>query len=155
MKKKASGLSLVEILVSILILTFIVAGIFEIFILGDRTYFMDMGLLGLQQQVRQSMDGMTREIRQTDNSDIIIGNSTIEFIVPNFVPIKYYLNGNNIIREHPAGTLKILATDINDLSFMCDSNLVQIQLSAQKTVKGKVVSFPVNGTITEKVRLRN
>lgn len=176
-KNSFMGFSLVEILVSILILTFIAAGVFEIFILGDRTYFMDMGLLDLQQQARQAMDGMTREIRQTDNSDIIISNSTIEFIIPNNItsgsttyydPIDYYRNGNNIMREHPVGTLKILASDINSLSFccensdgtVCDNNcnnrhILKIQLSAQKTAKGKVVSFPVNGTITEKVRLRN
>lgn len=176
-KKSFMGFSLVEILVSILILTFIALGVFEIFILGDRTYFMDMGLLGLQQQARQAMDGMTREIRQSDNSDIIIGNSTIEFIIPNNItsgsttyygPIDYYCNGNNIMREHPVGTLKILASDVNTLSFCCENSdgticdndcdsrhILKIQLSAQKIIKGQVVSFPANGTITEKVRLRN
>lgn len=175
MKKKANGFTLIEILVSVSIMLFIAVGIYGVSNIGERTYATDMGLLELQQQVRQSMSGMTREIRQTYNSNITISNSTINFSIPINItsasysdPINYYRNGNNIIRNHSTDPYKIIATDINDLNFCCENSdgtvcddvcnnrhIVKIELKAQKTVNNKVVSFPANGTIIGKVRLRN
>jgi len=36
-----------------------------------------------------------------------------------------------------------------------DAAILQIQLSAQKTVRNRVLSFPLTGTLTEEVKLRN
>lgn len=176
MKKKCRGLSLIEILVSVAIMLFVAVGIYGVSNVGQRTYSTDMGLLELQQQARQAMSGMTREIRQTYDSDITItSNSTITFSIPINITsgaysdtINYYLNGDTLIRNHSADPNKIIASDINSLSFCCedssgtvcdaacnDRHIVKIELSAQKNVNNKVVSFPESGTITEKVRLRN
>ena len=177
MKKKASGFTLVEILVTILIMFFITAGIYGVSNVGERTYSTDMGLLELQQQARQSMSGMARELRQNDAADLTIGigGEDILFRIPRNIsqsPVTYYQDieyekvGTQIIRRH-AGIESILANDINSLNFCCWKNgacgtdctgadFLQVQLSAQKVVNTRTVSFPANGTtITEKVKLRN
>ncbi len=180
MKKKDRGFSLIEILVSMLILTFITIGIYGVLNLGEKTFFSDMGLIDLQQQVRQSMDGMIRELRQSDSSDITIrlDRDKITFRFPSSIsPIAYYPDieyekvGAQIIRSH-AGNVTILANDINSLDFCCchdgsicdpalcdedcsNADVLQVQLSANKTVNRRAVFFPSNGAVTEKVRLRN
>lgn len=175
------GFTLIEILVTSAILSFLIAGIFAILNVADRSQNLDMGLLGLQQEVRQAMDGMTREIRQSgrptnlsvisDNITIGDNGTSITFSIPynlsthtSISNISYYLDyldsncyqNNNcypIKRQQPAGTgtTKILANDINSLNFSLSGNIMQIQLGAAKTVRQRALSF----FLTEKVRLRN
>jgi len=159
-----SGLSLIEILISTLILGIIVAGIFAVLNIADMTWNSDMGLLEIQQQVRQAIDGMIREIRQCRPQDITIKDegSRVDFLVPDISnSISYYILNNQILREHPAGTQKILANDITDLKFCCvggisctdclNAGILQIRIRADKTVKGRPLSF----SLKEQTRLRN
>jgi len=67
------GFTLIEILVSIAILSVVIAGIFAVLNIGDMTWHSDMGVVNLQQQARQAMGSMVREIRQA--SDITISDS--------------------------------------------------------------------------------
>lgn len=176
MKKNFSGFTLVEILVTIMIMLAITVGIYGVSNIGERTYFTDIGMLELQQQARQSMGGMIRELRQNEASDLTIGvgGEDIVFRIPRNISrsdVQYYQDieyekvGSQIIRRH-AGTDSILANDINSLNFCCWKNgacgtdcsgadILQVQLSSQKVVNSKTISFPANGTITEKVKLRN
>lgn len=177
MKKKADGFTLIEILVSVSIMLFIAVGIYGVSNVGERAYSTDMGLLELQQQARQSMSGMIRELRQNDSSDITIssGGEKITFRIPSALsPIAYssYIEyekvGTQIIRRLLTTPAKstTLANDINSLNFCCwksgacgadcsGADILQVRLSAQKIVNRKTVSFPANGTVTGKVRLRN
>ncbi len=182
MKKKVSGFTLVEILVTIMIMLFITIGIYGVSNVGERTYSTDMGMLDLQQQARQSMSGMVRELRQLDPRYPLISNGPtisnggemITFRIPRNITrsdIQYYQDieyekaGAQIIRRH-AGTESVLANDINSLNFCCwhsgtcdascaNADILQVQLSANKTVNRRAVFFPSNGTVIEKVRLRN
>lgn len=185
MKEKTKflkGFTLVEILVSAVILSFIIAGLFAIFSVANISWYTDMGLLGLQQQARQAMYRMVREIRQGSPLRKTIDDGKITFYIPPAVygdpwveSISYYRDVNDtnndgvvnqIIREYPPGTKKILANDIDSLSFCCwdgvdccnpiledCSNLpvLQIQLRATRTVRQRPLVF----SLTEKVRLRN
>ena len=155
------GVTLVEILVSVIILSFLVAGIFGVLNVGNITYNTDLGLLDLQQQARQAMDGMTRELRQSRAALVnIVSSSELTFSIPPATygagwigPIRYYLDTseNRIMREYPAGTEKIIANDINSLTFSPSSNLLDIQLTCAKTVLQRDLSFSLNG----QVRFRN
>lgn len=163
------GFTLIEILVSIAILSIVIAGIFAVLNIGDMTWHSDMGLVDLQQQARQAMDSMVREIRQTNTNPVegnisIVLASEITFSIPpqNYGdawigPIRYYLDTqkDQIIREYPTGTTKVLANDINSLNFSLSGNVITIQLSAEKTVRNRVLSFPLTGTLTEQIKLRN
>lgn len=162
------GFTLVEILVTFAILSFIMGGIFAVFNVADMSWNQDTGTLWLQQQARQAMDGMIREIRQAKKEagrpvTITAGNETLAFYIPGISnPVSYYLENNQIVREHPAGTKKILANDIGNLSFCCwhngvcdavcsNFNIIEIKLTATKTVRQRPLSF----NLTEEVRLRN
>jgi len=162
--KEFTGLSLIEILVTMVIMSFIIGGIFAILSIANLSWNSSMGLLDLQQGVRQAMDGMTREARQSRPTFITIANggAQLDFFIPNISNvISYYVLNNQIIREHPTGTSKVLANDISSLNFCClggadcmdcaNSRVLQIQIQADKIVRGRALSF----ALQEKARLRN
>ncbi len=154
------GFTLVEVLVSVLILGFLFAAIYGVLNIGNIIFIDDMTLVQLQQQARLAMDGMIRELRQSKASVIAFNSSSdISFSIPAQTygdpwlgPIRYYLDSviGQIKREY-AGATKILANDINSLNFSPPGNIMQIQLGAAKTVRQRSLSF----SLTEKVRLRN
>lgn len=173
-----NGFTLVEILVSLLILGFLFAAIYGVLNIGNIIFKDNMTLLQLQQQARQGMDRMVNEIRESKSSEItIISGNTISFKVPPETygnlwvgPISYYRDVNDanndgvvnqIIREYPAGTRKILANDITALSFSLTGGVVEIQLAAKLAARGRELCFPVlycndtSKTLKEKVKLRN
>lgn len=173
------GFTLIEVLISVVIMTIMIGGLFMVLNIADLNWSLGGGLLGLQQQARQAMDGMVREIRQSNNSHISIPASTnIIFSIPTDITsvpvtyselISYYVSSGQLFREHPMGSdppdRVAVANDINSVTFCwchgatcdtCDnvnggSNLVRIQVVAGRTVRQRPVSF----SLTEKVRLRN
>ena len=174
---KTNGFTLVEILVTTAILTLVFLGVFSVLNVADMSWNTDMGILDLQQAARQSMDGLTREIRQSDpDRNVTIGNAglTLQLYVPNVSDaINYSLSNGQIIREHPNGVNRVLANDISFLSFcwghsngscttsrdcggVCSKSYsLEVQLRATKTVKQRVVTFPSAGPLVEEVKLRN
>ena len=144
--------TLIELFISIAILSVIAAGVLTIFGIADKTWNMNRGLVDLQQEVRPVIDGMLREIRQASNITLSDGGARLAFNIPDVSNnITYYLNGTSIIREHPAGTARALVSDINNLTFSQDLDVVQIQIKATNTVRQKELWF----NLTDKVRLRN
>lgn len=156
--------TLIEILVSFTIMSFIIAGIYAVSHVVDVSWNIETALLDLQQQVRLAMDGMTREIRQTAPGDITVssGGGRIDFQVPGASgTVGYYLQGGRIIREHPANTTKVIANEISSLNFCClggasctdcsAASTVQVQIQGARTVKGQTTTFPLTG----KIMLRN
>lgn len=172
------GFTLLEILVSVLILGLLVCGIYTVMNVGNLIYSEDINLLGLQQQVRQGMDRMVNEIRESKPSEISIveANTKIIFKIPPEVygdpwigSISYYRDVNDanndavidqIIREYPSGTRKILANDITSLSFSIAGDVVEIALAAKKSAGTRQLCFPAPceeppRTFKEIVKLRN
>ncbi len=167
--------TLIEILISIVILCVIIFAILSVLYVADLNWHTEVGLLDLQQQARQSMDGMIREIRQGKLLTISSGGGRIDFSIPvsilnpdSYYNVSYYLENDQIIREHPIGTRKNLANNITNLSFCCwygascgtdctGSEVLQIQLKAQKTSRDIELAFPQEEGkfLTEKVKLRN
>lgn len=149
------GFTFIEIVVSMVIFSFMVLAIFSVLNVGDKTWRSESILVELQQQVRLAIDGMTRELRQSRSSgDITIsgGNTQIDFYhAGSATEISYYLSNNQIIREHPAGTTKVLANNITSLTFSQSGDVITIQVQAQKIDRGGTRSF----ALTEKVRVRN
>jgi len=168
------GFTIIEVLISFAILIIVFAGIFAVLNVGGQSWNAGSGSLDLQQQARQAMDGITKELRQSNVNNITIApdRTAINFTIPMNITtnpityssnIGYYLNEDNqVIREHPVDTTRVLANNITNLSFCCEggdscfdyqnSTIVQIQLEASKSVRQRALT-PFN--LTEQVRLRN
>lgn len=146
--------TIIEMLISLLILSLIAGGIFIVTNIAILSWESNRGTLELVQDVRQSMDGMTRESRQSKLSSITIdtNGSRLDFSIPNIShTISYYTLNNQLIREHPAGTTKVLANNISSLQFFLNSIALQIQIQGTKTIRNAPHSF----SLMEEVKLRN
>ena len=169
--------TIIEMLFSCIVAMVLIGGILVMANSGNRGWSTEVGLLNLHQQARQAIHGMVRETRQSQDTDITISNGgeRIEFKIPRdlfsgstsyYQPIYYYLSGEQIIREHPAGTTKVLANDIKSLNFCfwdgvdcCDPTIescsglhaLEISVEAEREIREKVLSF----SIREEVILRN
>jgi len=150
------GFTLVEVLVSTLIMGILFVGIYIVLSTGDITYQVDSAFLDLQQQARQGMAWMVRELREAQNIQITVVDSDsdrISFNTFSGTGIMYYrdISQNRLIREYPAGTTTLIADNITRLKFSLSANILEIQLRAYKSAKQKPLTF----SLTEKVRLRN
>ena len=154
--------TLVEVLIVALIFSFLALGITQVMNLGNVTFPVDLGKIQLQQQTRQAMQWMTRELRQASNP-VITGSNRITFDSFSDAGLNYYLdtgdaNGdglvNQILREFPAGSRRIMANNITSLTFTPDGppiRLIRIDINAGRTILGKALDF----SLVEQVRLRN
>jgi len=154
--------TLVEILIVAVIFSFLALGITQVVNLGNVTFPVDLAQIQLQQQTRQAMQWMTRELRQASNP-LITGGNRITFDSFSDAGLTYYLdtadaNGdglvNQILREFPAGSRRIMANHITSLAFTPDGapiRLIRIDINAGRTILGKALDF----SLVEQVRLRN
>lgn len=160
-KISAKGFTLVEVMVSTLLLAFMIGALIAVFNMGRNVYDSNEGMMDMQRIVRQSIEGMTRELRQSRQADIVIGGggSTVSFIVPVSIDpltysssIQYYLDADNqLIREHPAGTIQVLAIDVNSVNFSLNGNILDITVQATIDFKQQDLIF----TVRERVSLRS
>ncbi len=159
-----------EVLISFVLLLIIAAVALSVFNVANKIWQEDAALLDLQQTVRSTIDAMVREIRQSNPGDIVLDPSysgaKITFkVLENNNEISYYLEDVNgmvyVVREHPTGTKKLLAHNVDSLCFCWDgatnscsvscSDVLAVRIAASKNVKQKNLQF----NLIEKVRLRN
>lgn len=157
-----AGLTLIEILVSVLIFSFLVIGIMGVLNVGNLAFPVDTAWVDLQQQARQAMGAMTKELREGSNIQITVINTNSDQITFNTIDktgVKFYRDINDVnndgivdqvIREE-SGTRKVLANYIARLKFSLVASVIRIELRADQTVRQRPLSFP----LTEQVRLRN
>lgn len=153
---KNTAYTLVEVMVSLSLLTMICMGVYGVFQVGNTIFTKDMTLLDMQQQSRNAADRMCRELRQASSQVITANynsttNDKLSFTMPTATNVQYYLTGTNLIREYPAGTSKIIASNIGLLKYTLNGSLLQVQIRADRTSYQRTVSF----LLTERARLRN
>lgn len=154
--KNIRGYTLIEMLVAVLLLSIILIGVYGVMTTGNNIFTRNIAMLDMEQQTRNAIDRIVREVRQASSQTITTNfngttNDRIMFTIPTAVGIQYYLSGTNLVREFPSGTIKIVASNINFLKFTLTGSLLQIQVQASQTISGATTIFP----LIEKVRLRN
>jgi len=157
------GFTLVEVLVSATILGILAAGIYGVLDAGNKMYYNDMGLLELQQSGRQGMEAMINELREAGNIQITtLDNDTDQILFNSYkgIGVQYYrdindLNSdgivNQIIREYPLGSRRVLANNVTRLKFLHTSHYLTIEIRTEKTIRQRPLSF----SLKENVALRN
>jgi type II secretory pathway pseudopilin PulG len=145
--------TLTEALIAFFILSLLAGGIFMVTNIAILSWNSNRAMLEVVQEVRQAMDGMTREIRQS-NSPPGSESPEFEFSIPDVTnKIKYYCDNDKkqLIREHPPGTKRVLANNISFLNFTPTASVLKIQIRATKTIR----NVPHYFSLTEEVKLRN
>jgi type II secretory pathway component PulJ len=162
-KKHTRSFTLLEVLISLAIFIIISAGIYNVLLIGQKTFNSGVGIVDLQSQMRLFISSITRELREAKTFSIALiddDDDSITFSTPNESSITYYrdvadLNGdgltNQIIREYPLGTRRVVANNISSLEFLADGNVVEIRLTAAKNADGRQLQL----TSITKVEARN
>jgi Tfp pilus assembly protein PilV len=153
--KNTKAFTLIEAMVSCFILSFILLGVYGVLQTGNTLTTNDNALVDMQQQARNAMDRIVREVRESSTQTITTVSSNtdrIVFTTPNETGIEYYVSAdNNLVRAYPPGTAKVVATNIGYLKFNLTGTSLTISVRAEKSMYGRTYSFP----LVEKVRLRN
>jgi len=176
------GFTLLEILVTVLIFTFIIAGIYGVLIITQTNYDTNSVSLNLQRQVRQGMSLLIREIRQAywksiwdpaaiplpvnnitgpdANNNYAITFNTLNANGINYSVIKTVVSGNELWQlKRTIGTeIRIIANDIRSLTFTRDpggAQVVTIKVGASRTFRSLGKDRTLTFSLTEQVQLRN
>ncbi len=152
MKKLRSerAFTLVEIAIATLMLFILLGAAVSVFTAADLNWGTDEALVSIQQDLRQALDGMSRELRQASLASVTTGTGTVSFTI-GANSITYSLSGTQVIRTHPAGTTMVLCNNVSALSFVRSGNIVTVQITGTRSVQDRVVTL----SATEQVRVRN
>ncbi|OQB12859.1 MAG: hypothetical protein BWY16_00356 [Candidatus Omnitrophica bacterium ADurb.Bin205] len=147
------GFTLIETLVATVIFILVISGIYGVMNVANLSFSTDSGA-DLQQQCRNASAWITREAREASLASIINideNSDSISLDTPDKTGIVYFLNGNQVIREYPAGNTRIVGNSITSLRFSQDGGLLVIQITASRQILLRRLSF----TFQEQVKLRN
>jgi len=162
------GFTLLEALVTILIFSFIIVGIFGLLYYARSNYDTGLASLNLQRQARQGMSWLSREIRQASWASLPTNAvNAITFNTPdansvNYAVINTVVSGQTLWqlrRTCPASADEIRANDITGLTFSKNSGLgVQIgtvTVQASKTFSSGGTARTLTFSLSEQVEVRN
>ena len=153
------GFTLVELMVTVLLFSGIIALIYSTLVLGNYSWQVSRNNIFLQQEARRALISMVKELRSAENVSVSQSDQ-IDFSVDGIGDIQYTLESNQITRKDPTTGLSpdgrsiILANSISNLSFTLDldTDAVVINITAvTTTLQGNALNFNLNG----RVRFRN
>jgi len=157
------GFTLVEVLVTAVILAIFIVSLFLVLSIGQRSWISADADISLRQEIARALIVMGRELKETRPSkiNITVGNSSpsITFNIPldpnndgnvldvlgNIIwspNVTYSLNGSNqIIRTIAGGASAIIANSITGLQFnRTEDDVIQVNVLASKiSSSGKLV----------------
>lgn len=158
--------TLVELMVTVLILTIILTAMLSILVAGNRLWQTDSVLGEIQAGARNGIDFMTKELygAKIVAPDIGFSADNISFQLPQNIDesgeiiwgslVQYSVNANGqLIRSQPGENDKIIANNVSSILFnYIESDVLTINLILQKDT---VFHRPINFTVSAQVTLRN
>jgi len=157
------GFTLIEIMVTSVVLAILIVGLFLVLSLGQRSWLTADTGIQLRQDISRALMVMSQELKQTSASKINIAlngsASSIRFKLPQDTNgdgsivdstgniewsgyITYSLNASNqVVRSVDGGTTSIIANNISALTFTrVLSEVIQIDIAASKAADtGKTI----------------
>jgi len=147
------GLSLVEVLVTSVVLAILIVALFLVLNIGQRSWIQGDVNIQLQQEIARGLTVIARELKKTAPEKVRIGASSITFNVPQDLngdgsvvdtngyiewsaDIIYSLNGSNQITRSFNGATSIIANNISALQFSFvqdEAAVIQVNITASKT----------------------
>jgi len=161
--------TLIETIISLLIILVIMAAVTGVMYAGRNSYYVNKVKIDLFQKARNSLRRMEKEIIQSRNSFLSIPADSnnydyLTFKLPESIDdsgvvtwsddITYFLSGNELKRSQN-GISYVIASDISSLSFkreISSPSVLEISVSA---LESTAFSAPLSVDLTVEVKLRN
>ena len=176
--KRRQGFTLVEMMVTVAIFSFILGICYTLFISGSNSWETNSVRVELQQELRKAMDWITQDLRQAGSASITNGPvdpvdgtpyPSITFrkaagvsggnLVWDSSTTTYSLGGTGgtqLLRQVSGQTASVIAQNIQSLQFsrqVSTSNIVDVSLQARKTTLRE--KRPIQASLTLRIYLRN
>ncbi|MBL7198368.1 MAG: prepilin-type N-terminal cleavage/methylation domain-containing protein, partial [Candidatus Omnitrophica bacterium] len=94
------GFTLVELMVTVLLFSGIIALIYSTLVLGNYSWQVSRNNIFLQQEARRALISMVKELRSAENVSVSQSDQ-IDFSVDGIGDIQYTLESNQITRKDP------------------------------------------------------
>jgi len=131
--------TLVEMIITILLISVLSFGIAYIFMEGFRTYVFNRNIIGLRSEARMGLKRMTSEIKLAESITV---TSSTDFSIDADVDdngaaetVRYYLDGTNLRRQKDAvpDPGNILLVDVDSVTFTAEgANALIIDITLKK-----------------------
>ena len=116
------GFTLVELLLSLAIMSIILLPLTMTVTTGYKTFFREDENIDVMQNGRFAMDKMVRAIREADPSNIIVTDTNRLRILSDEIETEYFRDGNWIYEKKGASPKKEIARHINALLITKNNN---------------------------------
>ncbi|HBO96860.1 MAG TPA: hypothetical protein DE315_04040 [Candidatus Omnitrophica bacterium] len=175
--KNHQGVTLVELMVTVIIFAFILGICYSLLISGSDSWETNSARVELQQELRKAMDRMSQDLRQAGSASIVDvpadGNAytSITFrksagvsggnLVWDSSTTRYFLGGTGgtqLLRQVGAQTASVIAQNIQSLQFSrqtSTANVVNVSIQTQKTTLRRKMLTEKAPSLTLKILLRN
>jgi prepilin-type N-terminal cleavage/methylation domain-containing protein len=137
-KKNRTGMTIIELVIVMAVMTMIIAIAYGLMLTGIRSYKSQIANVNNQQNARQSMMIVTKNIRMNDPDDIVIEAGNNKLIIDNGTDtIEYYVNNDSLYENS-----KIIAYNIKSFTAERDvDNLtVTIETNKGEAIRGYEIS---------------
>jgi type II secretory pathway component PulJ len=147
--------TLLDTLIALVIFTFVIAAMYGVITTANISYNTDTTLMYLGQQARQVMFWLTKDMREASSVSITYIDDDSDLIVFDTIDepgIQYYLDGNQVVKEYPLNTKRVIGNNIARFKFSRAGKEIEVDLMADRELSSQTtLSFPLR----EKLRLRN
>jgi len=134
-----AGFTLVELLVAAAVLALFMAGLYQAVTFGLTSWERSQFRVDVQQNVRTAINHVSRELRTAESFEILHSGSSIRIEIPGGAEIRYYLSGEQFLREVEGSGHNIVAYGIKAVNFA-------------ESAEGDVVEIEIEGVTGYKLR---
>lgn len=155
----AKGISLVETLVSVLLFTFIIGGLFSVIMAGNVSWQRHQATMSAQRQARNAMIMIARDFRSAKNLQLTQSSSVVDAVFNHASKGQMTYswttlagaNVNRVIRTlaSPAET-RIIAQDISSFRITEATNDFTIDLTARSTSGRQTSTFRLKERVAKR-----
>jgi type II secretory pathway component PulJ len=137
------GISLVEVMVTVLLAVSILAGIYAAFIVGERTWRYYADSIMVRQQVRTALLVLTNELREASGAIVVKEEDPpgvrLNFLKPSAGQVSYLWNSggndaNKLIRQDDLGA-RIIANNISSVDYVVTDDAIFVDINATSRPK--------------------
>lgn len=150
-KEEKNGFTFVELLIATAVLAVFSAGIYQVVNFSFNAWEYSRLKVDIQHNVRTAVSRVSRELRTAKDYEIINKNSEVKMFLPGGEEIRYYLKGDQLLRDVNGTGHNVAAYGIRFLSFneTDEKGVVEIVIKGitgfELKTKVFVRTFPIQG----------
>ncbi|MFD2657491.1 PilW family protein [Gracilibacillus thailandensis] len=133
------GVTLVELLTTITLLSIVLALIGSIHLFSQKQFIHQSEQVNQQSEIRNAITEISRQIRTTPSDQISVSENTLKID-----DIEYRLEGNQLLKNR-----SVLAENIARFSISLDGSKLKINIESEQTILKDITALETTLTLRE------